>query len=101
MAAASRTSQANVSTGVESEDLSFSSASPRRATRPSVAPRAAYNRASASPMPLEAPVRNTFIASALPLRRRGRGGHLLARGRDELVDHEEDPVAAARLLRRR
>src|SRR5205807_6514905 len=37
---------------------------PRRATSPKVAPRAANSRASAAPIPLEAPVMNTFMASA-------------------------------------
>src|SRR6476661_7164823 len=89
MAAASRTSQAYVSTGVESEDFNRSRNSPRRATRPSVSPRAAYNRASASPMPLEAPVRKTFIASS---------ALVLAGDAHELVDDREHLVGAAGLL---
>src|SRR6266702_2515582 len=42
------------------------SASPRRATRPRIAPRRAYSAASARPMPLDAPVMKTFSGELIP-----------------------------------
>src|ERR1700749_337970 len=45
-------------------------ASPRRATRPRIAPRRAYSAASARPMPLEAPVMKTFRGELIPAPRR-------------------------------
>src|ERR1700761_5542006 len=59
-------------------------ASPRRATRPRIAPRRAYSAASARPSPLDAPVMKTFSGVLIPAR---RGLHLLrANLRDQIVD---------------
>src|SRR5690349_10590154 len=97
---ASRTSPP-YSTGRGSRDCaSAARASARRANSPSRAPRRAYSRASAAPMPEDAPVRNTFTggmphsqereASDLPV--------LGARLGDECVDDRRQRGVSAHAI---
>src|SRR5579863_7936014 len=74
------------------------SLSPRRATRPRIAPRRAYSAASARPMPLEAPVMKTFNDEFMPAPS-GALHFLLADLRDEVVEHLDRARQAVRVGR--
>src|SRR5271156_5465997 len=77
----------------------LASASPRRATRPRIAPRRSYSAASARPMPLDAPVMKTFMALLIPA---PQVLHLLrANLGDEVVEHLDRARQAVRRSRTR
>src|SRR5262249_14776928 len=74
-------------------------ASPRRATSPRIEPRRAYSAASASSMPLDAPVIKTFNGELIPALVKL---HLLgANLRDQVIEHLDRARQAVGLCRAR